>query len=102
MAGQVSAIVVDNTDAAEKATRFLLESGHEEIGIILGNEGIYTTQKRRDGYLNAYSEFAKKPREELIRFGDYTMLRPAFASAPRLAPCPPRSALTRGALIMCC
>ena len=73
MAGQVSAVVVDNTDAAEKATRFLLESGHEEIGLILGNEGIYTTQKRRDGYLNAYSEFAMKPREELIRFGDYTM-----------------------------
>ena len=73
LAGQVSAVVVDNVDAAEKATRFLLESGHDEIGLILGNEGIFTTQKRREGFLNAYAEFSMKPREELIRFGDYTM-----------------------------
>jgi len=71
--GLVSAVVVDNVDAAEKATRFLLQSGHDEIGLILGNEGIYTTQKRREGYLNAYAEFHCKPREELIRFSDYTM-----------------------------
>ena len=58
---------------AEKATRCLLESGHREIGLILGKEGIHTTQKRRDGYLNAYAEFSLQPREELIRFGDYTM-----------------------------
>lgn len=73
LTGQVSAVVVDNVDAAEKATRFLLESGHDEIGLILGNEGIFTTQKRREGYLNAYAEFGIQPREELIRFGDYTM-----------------------------
>ena len=71
--GKVSAVVVDNVDAAEKATRHLLEAGHVDIGLILGNEGIYTTQKRRDGYLNAYGEFALAPREELIRFSDYTM-----------------------------
>ncbi len=73
MTGQVSAVVVDNVDAAEKATRFLLESGHEEIGLILGNEGIFTTQKRREGFLNACSEFSVRPRDELIRYGDYTM-----------------------------
>ncbi|MDD3920484.1 MAG: LacI family DNA-binding transcriptional regulator, partial [Eubacteriales bacterium] len=68
LAGKVSAVVVDNVDAAEKATRFLLESGHTEIGLILGNEGIFTTQKRREGYLNAYEEFNIQPRQELIRF----------------------------------
>ncbi len=71
--GKVSAVVVDNVDAAEKATRHLLEAGHEEIGLILGNEGIFTTQKRREGYLNAYAEFSIRPREELIRFSDYTL-----------------------------
>jgi LacI family transcriptional regulator len=71
--GLVSGVVVDNVDAAEKATRFLLESGHTDIGLILGNDCIYTTQKRRDGYLNAYAEASLKPREELIRFSDYTM-----------------------------
>ena len=73
MTGKVSAVVVDNVDAAEKATRFLLESGHDEIGLILGNEGLYTTQKRRDGYLNAYAECGMTPSEALIRYGDYNM-----------------------------
>ncbi|HPJ03301.1 MAG TPA: LacI family DNA-binding transcriptional regulator [Candidatus Limiplasma sp.] len=71
--GKVSAVVVDNVDAAEKAVRHLLEEGHQDIGLILGNERIYTTQKRREGYLNAYEEFHASPREELIRFSDYTM-----------------------------
>lgn len=73
LTGQVSAVVVDNVDAAEKATRYLLEAGHDEIGLILGNENIYTTQMRREGYLNAYAEFDAKPREKLIRYSDYTM-----------------------------
>ena len=89
MTGQVSAVVVDNVDAAEKATRFLLESGHVEIGIILGNEGIYTSQKRRDGYLNAYSEFDLVPRGELIRFSDYTM-EGGYASMKALLALPNR------------
>ena len=55
--GKVSAVVVDNVDAAEKAVRRLLEEGHQDIGLILGDERIYTTQKRREGYLNAYAEF---------------------------------------------
>ncbi len=71
--GQVSAVVVDNVDASEKATHHLLEAGHEEIGIILGNEGIYTTQKRREGYLSALAEYDVKAREELVRFSDYTL-----------------------------
>ncbi len=71
--GLVSSVVVDNVDAAEKATRYLIESGHSDIGLILGNDSIYTTQKRREGYLNAYEEFSLTPREEMIRFSDYTM-----------------------------
>ncbi|MBN1777591.1 MAG: LacI family DNA-binding transcriptional regulator [Clostridiales bacterium] len=73
LSGKISAVVVDNVDASEKATRYLLEAGHEKIGLILGNEGIYTTQKRREGYLNAYAEFNIKPRKEFIRFSDYTL-----------------------------
>ncbi len=72
LTGRVSAVVVDNVDAAEKATRYLLEAGHGNIGLILGNEGIYTTQKRREGYLNACADFHIETREELIRFSDYT------------------------------
>ena len=71
--GKVSAVVVDNVDAAEKAVRYLLDEGHQDIGIILGNEAIYTTQKRREGYLSAYAEYNVTARDELIRFSDYSM-----------------------------
>ena len=71
--GKVSAVVVDNVDAAEKATRHLLEAGHTDVGLILGNEGIFTTQKRREGYLNACAEYGITPSSELIRFADYSM-----------------------------
>ena len=73
LGGQVSAVVVDNVDAAEKAVRHLLQAGHRDIGLILGNEGIYTTQMRREGYINAHTEFNCTPRESLVRFSDYTM-----------------------------
>lgn len=71
--GRVSAVVVDNIDAAENGTRHLLQSGHRDIGLVLGNRNLYTTEKRLNGYLNALSEFHIEPREELIQYGDYTM-----------------------------
>ncbi|NLI20800.1 MAG: LacI family transcriptional regulator [Clostridiales bacterium] len=89
LTGKVSAVVVDNVDAAEKATRYLIESGHTDIGLVLGNDCIYTTQKRRDGYLNAYAEFSLTPREELIRFSDYTM-EGGYAAMKRLISLPQR------------
>ncbi|NLB91410.1 MAG: LacI family transcriptional regulator [Clostridiales bacterium] len=72
LAGRVSAVVVDNVDAAHKATQFLLEAGHREIGLILGDKGIYTSEKRREGYVNAFAALHLQPREELIRYSNYT------------------------------
>ncbi len=71
--GRVSAVVVDNVDAAEKGARYLTELGHADIGLILGNEGIYTSQLRCEGYLNICREKGIHPRAELIRYSDYTM-----------------------------
>ena len=71
--GKVSAVIVDNADAAEKATRHLLDCGHTSVAIILGNEFIYTTQKRREGYLAALNECGINPREDLVIYSDYTM-----------------------------
>lgn len=73
LTGKVSAVIVDNVDASEKATNYLLDAGHKDIALILGNEVIYTTQKRREGYLNAMKEHGVVPREELIVYSDYTM-----------------------------
>ncbi|MDD2647869.1 MAG: LacI family DNA-binding transcriptional regulator [Eubacteriales bacterium] len=71
--GQVSAVVVDNADAAEQGTEFLLANGHRDIGLILGNRSIFTTERRFEGYMNALKNAGIKPRDELIRYGDYTM-----------------------------
>jgi LacI family transcriptional regulator len=73
LTGKVSAVIVDNVDASEKATSYLLDAGHKDIALILGNEVIYTTQKRREGYLNAMKEHGVVSREELIVYSDYTM-----------------------------
>lgn len=73
LAGKVSAVVVDNVDAAEKATEYLLAAGHTQIGLILGNEGIYTTENRKRGYLSALRARGILPRGELAVHSDYTM-----------------------------
>jgi LacI family transcriptional regulator len=89
MNGLVSAVVVDNVDAAEKATHYLMEAGHKDIGLILGNQSIFTSQKRCEGYLNAYTEFSIPPRDELIRFSDYTM-EGGYAAMKQLLALPKR------------
>ncbi len=71
--GQVPAVVLDNVDAAEQGTRFLLQQGHRNIGLVLGDRGFYTTECRLQGYLNAFSGFDVPVREENIRCGNYTM-----------------------------
>ena len=73
LSGRVSAVVVDNVDAAEKGTLHLLEAGHTDIGIILGNQGIYTTECRREGYVAAMTQHGVSPQEEYIAYCDYTM-----------------------------
>lgn len=71
--GKVSAVVVDNAEAADQGTRFLLEQGHRQIGLVLGDEGLYTTKHRLQGYLDALEDFELPRRDELIRYGNYTM-----------------------------
>ncbi len=71
--GQVSAVIIDNAHAAEQAVRKLTALGHRQIGIVLGNRDLYTTNHRRKGYLNALHDAEIRPDENYIRYGDYTM-----------------------------
>ncbi len=89
LAGKVSAVVVDNVDAAEKATRYLMDAGHTEIGIILGDRGIYTVERRREGYLAALRERHIPPREALVVNSNYTM-EGGYQAAKRLLALPKR------------
>ena len=71
--GKVSAVVVDNAEAADQGTRYLMEQGHRDIGLVLGKEGLFTTEHRLRGYLDAIHDGGVDTREELIRYGHYTM-----------------------------
>ena len=71
--GKVSAVIIDNIHAATQAVRKLTDLGHRKIGLVLGNPGLYTTNERLAGYLNALKEAGITPSDEYIRYGDYTM-----------------------------
>lgn len=48
-----NSVVVDNYDGAFRATSYLIECGHEKIGIIQGLPNTYTNTERVRGYLDA-------------------------------------------------
>lgn len=62
----------DDYEAARKATRFLIESGHRRIAHITGIFDHEDAIERKDGYLSALVEAAIDPDPELIIEGDYT------------------------------
>ncbi|MBR1586476.1 MAG: LacI family DNA-binding transcriptional regulator [Clostridia bacterium] len=71
--GQVSAVVIDNVRASEKAIQELLNAGHRHIGLILGEPDLYTTNCRLQGYLNSLRAVGITPSQEDIRYANYTM-----------------------------
>ena len=46
-------VTSDNRAGACMATEYLIENGHENIGVITGIQGVYTTRKRLEGYRDA-------------------------------------------------
>ena len=71
--GKTSAVIIDNIHASLQAVRKLTDLGHRRIGLVLGSPGLYTTNQRLTGYLNALQEAGISPTEDYIRYGDYTM-----------------------------
>ena len=71
--GRVSAVVIDNARAAESATHALISAGHRRIGLVLGSPKLYTTELRRQGYLDSLRRAGVEPEPELVRHGGYTM-----------------------------
>ena len=71
--GKTSAVIIDNIHAASQAVSKLTGLGHRRIGLVLGNPGLYTTNQRLTGYLNALKENGITPSDDYIRYGDYTM-----------------------------
>lgn len=53
----VDCVTVDNEIGAYKATRHLLEQGHQRIGLLVGNVNLDTGKQRLDGYCRALNEY---------------------------------------------
>lgn len=68
---QVPRVFVENEIGAYKATRYLIDAGHEKIGYISGPRGLYTVEQRRAGYLRAMNEAGLKVRPEHLAGGSF-------------------------------
>ena len=70
---ETDVVMVDNVSAAQKAVTHLVENGHTEIGIIVGPDGIFTSQERLNGYKKSLSNENIKVNLANIIFSDYTI-----------------------------
>lgn len=66
-------VLIDNETAAYTATKLLLENNHRRIGIIVGPDNVYTSQRRLAGYQAALQEFRVPCQENLIAYSDYSV-----------------------------
>lgn len=62
----------DDYEAARKATRYLIETGHRRIAHITGILSHEDAIERKNGYLSALEEAGIEPDPDLIIEGDYT------------------------------
>lgn len=73
LVGKVSAVIVDNTDATEKATEYLIKSGFTNIAMILGPKDIYTTLLRYKGFINTLNKYNIELNPNNIIYSDYNI-----------------------------
>ncbi len=65
-------VVIDNVQAAYKATRHLIDAGHREIAVVRGPDGHYTADQRFEGFRRAMEEANIPIRPEYVITVDYT------------------------------
>lgn len=65
-------VIVDNAFASFQAVENLIEHGHRKISIIAGHEGIYSSDERLRGYLEALKTYGISPQEEWVRYGRFS------------------------------
>jgi len=70
---QIDTVQIDNTQAALRATRHLIEEGHQQIGFIAGSDLISTSIDRQLGYELALRQAGIAVNPELIRPGSFSI-----------------------------
>ena len=71
--GHVDAVLVDNTQAAQDATSYLIQQGHEQIGIIVGPRDVSTAMDRLSGYTITLKKNNIEVKESLIEYSEFTI-----------------------------
>lgn len=66
-------VLIDNEAAGYEAAKYLLERGHKNIGLLLGGEGVYTSDLRAKGALKACAEFGVTLKSENVMHTNYTV-----------------------------
>ncbi len=65
-------VVIDNVQAAYRATRRLIDAGHREIAVVRGPHGHFTADQRFEGFRRAMQEADIPIRPEYVVMVDYT------------------------------
>ncbi|MFD1096497.1 LacI family DNA-binding transcriptional regulator [Salegentibacter chungangensis] len=63
-------VVLDNLDSSKRATRYLLDSGYQNVGFVGLKSDISPTQERLQGYQHVVAANGQKDRSVLIPFDD--------------------------------
>lgn len=84
---EYSWIDVDNQQSFRRATKFLIELGHERIALVNGDETMDFAIRRRAGYLRALSEQGISEDQSLMRSSELTEVF-GYRSAKELLPLP--------------
>jgi DNA-binding LacI/PurR family transcriptional regulator len=82
---RADAVVADNVDAARQATTWLIDAGHEHIGLVAGRVDVETGDERLEGYTQAMRA-AGLP--ELVAGGGFRLEGGHTAAAELLAGTP--------------
>ncbi len=78
-----SVVMVDNVGASRTGTKYLIESGHRRIAVIVGTPGILTSSERMQGVQMAMSESGIPLHPEYVVSGGFNM-RQAYEVAMTL------------------
>src|SRR5690606_17442746 len=73
-------VLTDNTNAAERATRHLIDLGHRRVAHLLGPDHNVVTRERLTGYSNALTKAGLAVRPEWLMRGNFEM-ESGFAAA---------------------
>lgn len=79
----------NDREAVERAVDYLVEAGHERIGLICGPDGFRSAHERREGFLTAMKRHGLPVPTEMIAPGKYTF-ESGISAAEQLLEMSPR------------